>query len=247
MAYANEQDHTTYPCQSSAFARFCQDELKRRFQRPALTGGYRRDGLLHVCRSETIAGDGAYACSACLARTATTRACWHAMRLLRLEPSLTASTIVGGTLAVMMRRAILRLFTERSCALAGAAQSERPVRFRFANPSPRNHCSACARFAPGTSKGPVEADVRRCAGPADGCIRPCPWAPVADLSGQAFADGARPRPGQGTDARWHREGFTDCLVPACVHAWAGDAAHHDRRRDSAAMTTVIATPIFVPS
>jgi len=157
MAYANEQDFTRLTRAKLAFARFCQDELEATLSATGVDCGYRRDGLLYVCRSETTL-------VAARTRAALVGAHGYDARMLArdeavaLEPSLTASTIVGGTLAVSDAQGDSRLFT-RALARWLAAQSERPVRFRFGEPVSAKPLQRMRAFALETSKGPVEADA----------------------------------------------------------------------------------------
>lgn len=129
MSYANEREFARLTRAKLAFARFCQDELEQTLADTAVDCGYRRDGLLYVCRSEATL-------AAARARAALTGAHGYDVRVLTrdeaiaLEPSLAASTVVGGTLAVSDAQGDSRAFTRRLADWL-ASRPERPVRFSY--------------------------------------------------------------------------------------------------------------------
>ncbi len=124
MSYANTRDYERLTRAKLSFARFCQTELEATLQETGVDCGYRRDGLLYVCRSEATM-------TAARARTALVGTHGYEMRLLSreqvvaLEPSLGSSTVVGGAHAVSDAQGDSRAFT-RSLAVWLA---ERGVKF----------------------------------------------------------------------------------------------------------------------
>ena len=129
MSYANERDFARLTRAKLGFARFCQDELEATLVATAVDCGYRRDGLLYVCRSEATL-------AAARARAALVGGHGYDVRVLTrdevlaLEPSLASSTVVGGTLAVTDAQGDSRAFTRRLANWL-AARDERPVRFSY--------------------------------------------------------------------------------------------------------------------
>jgi D-amino-acid dehydrogenase len=129
LSYANEHDYARLTKAKLAFARFCQSELAATLSQTGVDCGYSGDGLLYVCRSEA-------SMAAAVSRAALVKP--HGVgvvvlsrdELLTLEPSLAASDVVGGTLAVTDAQGDSRAFT-RALAAWLAAQPERPVRFSY--------------------------------------------------------------------------------------------------------------------
>lgn len=126
MGYANESDFARHVRAKLTFARFCQDELENTLAQTGIDCGYRRTGLLYVCRSEATL-------AAARARAALVGAHGVDIRVLArdevmaMEPSLDPSTIVGGTFAVTDAQGDSRAFTR---ALA-AWLAVRGVKFTF--------------------------------------------------------------------------------------------------------------------
>jgi D-amino-acid dehydrogenase len=129
LSYANEHDYARLTKAKLAFAQFCQSELAATLSQTGVDCGYSGDGLLYVCRSEA-------SMAAAVSRVALVKP--HGVgvvvlsrdELLTLEPSLAASDVVGGTLAVTDAQGDSRAFT-RALAAWLAAQPERPVRFSY--------------------------------------------------------------------------------------------------------------------
>ncbi len=129
MSYANAHDYKRLTRAKLSFARFCQTELEATLQDTGVDCGYQRDGLLYVCRSDATM-------TAARGRAALVAAHRYEMRVLTrdeviaLEPSLSSSTVVGGTLAVSDAQGDSRAFT-RALAKWLTDQQQRPVRFTF--------------------------------------------------------------------------------------------------------------------
>ena len=110
MSYANSQDFERLTRAKLSFARFCQTELEATLQKTGVDCGYQRSGLLYVCRSEA-------AMTAARSRAVLVSVHGYEMRLLSrddvlaLEPSLSSSTVVGGTFAVSDAQGDSRAFT----------------------------------------------------------------------------------------------------------------------------------------
>jgi D-amino-acid dehydrogenase len=129
LSYANQRDYERLTTTKLSFARFCQQELEDTLAQTGVDCGYRRDGLLYVCRSEATM-------TAARARAALVGQHGYDVRVLSrdalvaLEPSLASSNVVGGTLAVTDTQGDSRRFT-RSLAAWLATQTARPVRFSY--------------------------------------------------------------------------------------------------------------------
>ena len=129
LTYANQRDYERLTKAKLSFAKFCQGELEDTLALTDVDCGYRRDGLLYVCRSEA---------SMTAARTRAALVGEHGYdvrvlsrdEVLALEPSMASSTVVGGTLAVSDAQGNSRAFT-RALATWLATQAERPVRFSY--------------------------------------------------------------------------------------------------------------------
>jgi len=129
LRYAKQDEFERLTRAKLGFARFCQDELEATIAATGVDCGYRRDGLLYVCRSDaTLVG--------ARARAALVGGHGYDVRVLTraealaCEPALADSTVVGGTLAVSDAQGDSRVFTERLAAWL-AAQAERPVQFHY--------------------------------------------------------------------------------------------------------------------
>ena len=157
MSYANEQDFARLTGAKLAFARFCQDELEATLAATGVECGYQRDGLLYVCRSDATL-------AAARSRAALVGAHGYEARILgrneaiALEPSLAASTVVGGTLAVSDAQGDSRAFT-RALARWLASQTERPVRFRFGETVTAKPLLRMRAFELATDAGKLDADA----------------------------------------------------------------------------------------
>ncbi len=157
MSYANEREFARLARAKLAFARFCQDELEATLAATGVDCGYRRDGLLYVCRSEATL-------AAARARAALVGGHGYDVRVLAraealaLEPALTAPAVVGGTLAVSDAQGDSRRFT-RALAHWLAARPERPVRFRFAERVTAKPLQRGRTFALSTPAGALQADA----------------------------------------------------------------------------------------
>ena len=129
MSYANAREFARLTRAKLGFARFCQDELEATLASTAVDCGYRRDGLLYVCRSEaTLAA--ACARAALVGRHACEVRVLTRDEVIALEPLLASSTVVGGTLAVSDAQGDSRAFT-RALADWLASRGERPVRVAY--------------------------------------------------------------------------------------------------------------------
>lgn len=110
MSYANSKDFERLTSAKLSFARFCQTELEATLHATAVDCGYQRDGLLYVCRSQAAMAS---------ARERANLVAAHGYdnqilsrdEVIALEPSLAASTIVGGTFAVSDAQGDSRAFT----------------------------------------------------------------------------------------------------------------------------------------
>ena len=129
LSYANQRDYARLTKAKLSFAKFCHEELEDTLAQTGVDCGYKRDGLLYVCRSEATM-------TAAKDRTALVGEHGVEVRVLSrdeaitLEPSLASSTVVGGTLAVSDAQGDSRAFTRALVAWL-AAQHERPVRFSY--------------------------------------------------------------------------------------------------------------------
>ena len=129
LSYANQREYVRLTKAKLSFARFCQCELEKTLAQTGVDCGYERDGLLYVCRSFGTL-------NAARARAALVGEHGYDLRVLSrdevlaLEPSLSSSTVVGGTLAVTDAKGDSRAFT-RDLASWLATQTERPVRFSY--------------------------------------------------------------------------------------------------------------------
>ncbi len=129
LSYANQGDYERLTTAKLSFARFCQTELEGTLAQTGVDCGYRRDGLLYVCRSVATMNS---------ARTRAALVATHGYdvqvlsrdEVLQLVPALASSTVVGGTLAVSDAQGDSRVFT-RELAAWLATQHERPVRFSY--------------------------------------------------------------------------------------------------------------------
>ena len=132
LSYANQRDYERLTKTKLSFAKFCQNELEDALAQTGVDCGYKRDGLLYVCRSEA-------SMMAARARAELVGTHGYEVRVLSrdevlaLEPSLASSTVVGGTLAVTDAQGDSRAFT-RELAAWLATQTERPVRFSYGEP-----------------------------------------------------------------------------------------------------------------
>ena len=119
--------------------------------------GYRRDGLLYVCRSDATL-------AAARTRAALVGTHGYEARILgrdeaiALEPSLAASTVVGGTLAVSDAQGDSRAFT-RALARWLALRPERPVQFRFGETVKAKPLQRMRAFELVTDAGKLDADA----------------------------------------------------------------------------------------
>ncbi len=110
FSYANQRDFERLTKTKLAFARFCQRELEDTLEQTGVDCGYKRDGLLYVCRSDATM-------VASRARAALVGQHGYDVRVLSrdeviaLEPPLAPSTVVGGTLAVTDAQGDSRAFT----------------------------------------------------------------------------------------------------------------------------------------
>ena len=129
LSYANQGDYERLTKAKLSFARFCQDELEKTLTQTGVDCGYKRDGLLYVCRSVATM-------AASRARAAVVGEHGYEVRVLSrdevlaIEPSLASSSVVGGTLAVTDAQGDSRAFT-RALAAWLATQNARPVRFSY--------------------------------------------------------------------------------------------------------------------
>ena len=132
LSYANQRDYERLTKAKLSFAKFCQRELEETLAQTGVDCGYKRDGLLYVCRSDATM-------VAARARAALVGQHGYEVRVLSrdevlpLEPSLASSGVVGATLAVSDAQGDSRVFT-RALAAWLAMQDERPVRFFYSEP-----------------------------------------------------------------------------------------------------------------
>ena len=129
LSYANQRDYERLTKAKLSFAKFCQSELEETLAQTGVDCGYKRDGLLYVCRSD-VTMNSARARAALVAQHGYEVRVLSRDDVLALEPSLLSSTVVGGTLAVTDAQGDSREFT-RALAAWLATQRERPVRFRY--------------------------------------------------------------------------------------------------------------------
>lgn len=126
MSYANEGQYEYLSKAKLEFARFCQDELEFTLRETGVDCGYRRDGLLYVCRSEATL-------ESARARLKHTEKFGVEGRILSreeaisIEPALAKSEFVGASFAPTDAQGDSRVFTR---ALA-AYLRERGVVFRY--------------------------------------------------------------------------------------------------------------------
>ena len=157
LSYANQADFERLTKSKLGFARFCQRELEDTLAQTGVDCGYRHDGLLYVCRSETAMNS---------ARSRAVRVATHGYDVrvlsrgdvLALEPSLASSTVVGGTLAVTDAQGDSRAFT-RSLAAWLAVRSDRPVRFSYGETVNACMLQKGRAFQMSTQKRPLTADA----------------------------------------------------------------------------------------
>ena len=129
LSYANQHDYERLTNAKLSFAKFCQSELEETLAVTGVDCGYKRDGLLYVCRSEATMNS-ARARAELVGQHGVDVRVLSRDEVLALEPSLESSTVVGGTLAVTDAQGDSRAFT-RALAAWLATQVERPVRFAY--------------------------------------------------------------------------------------------------------------------
>ena len=157
MSYANEADFARLARAKLGFARFCQDELEATLAATDVDCGYRRDGLLYVCRNDATL-------AAARARVALVGAQGYDVRLLSrddavtLEPALSGAGVVGATLAVSDAQGDSRCFT-RALARWLASRRERPVRFRFGETVTAKPLQRMRALELSTGAGRLQADA----------------------------------------------------------------------------------------
>ncbi len=154
MGYANEQDFARLARAKLKFARFCQQELEATLAKTRIDCGYRRDGLLYVCRSEeTLAAArarvelvGAHGVSArVLSRE----------KMISMDRALAASPTVGGTFAVTDAQGDARAFTRNLASWLAS----RGVTFTFDAPVTAKLKERAQTFEIHSPRGPVNADA----------------------------------------------------------------------------------------
>ena len=157
LSYANQRDYARLTKAKLSFAKFCQDELEETLVQTGVDCGYRREGLLYVCRSQA-------SMAVARARAKLTGAHGYEVRVLsrdevlELEPSLASSTIVGGTLAVTDAQGDSRAFT-RELAQWLATQTERPVRFSYGETASAKLAQRARSFRLITASRELNADA----------------------------------------------------------------------------------------
>lgn len=157
LSYAKAREYQRLTRAKLAFAGFCQDELEATLAATGVDCGYKRDGLLYVCRSDatlvaararaTLVGTHGYDVRA-LTRAET----------LAYDAALAQSTAVGATFAVSDAHGDSRVFTQ---ALAGwlASRDERPVRFRYGETARATLAQRGGSLAFATEHGALNADT----------------------------------------------------------------------------------------
>ncbi len=154
MSYANTSDYQRLTRAKLSFARFCQTELESTLHETGVDCGYQRDGLLYVCRSEATM-------VAARARALLVGEHGYEMRVLSrddviaLEPSLAASTVVGGTFALSDAQGDSRAFTRALAAWLAA----RGVRFVWSEKVSARLTQRAQKFELHTSSGELKADA----------------------------------------------------------------------------------------
>ena len=154
MSYANARDYERLMRAKLSFARFCQTELEATLHATGVDCGYQRDGLLYVCRSETTM-------AAARARATLVGAHGYETRILSrheviaLEPSLVASTIVGGTLAVSDAQGDSRAFTRELAKWL----ADRGVKFVSRETVTARLTQRAQKYELHASKGELKADA----------------------------------------------------------------------------------------
>ena len=149
LSYANARDYARLSRAKLSFAQFCQAELEGTLQHTGLDCGYRREGLLYVCRSDATMHAAARRAALVGMHGCEVRVLSRD-EVLALEPALAESSVVGATLAVTDGQGDSRAFTRQLAAWL-AAQSERPVRFSYGETVAARHIQrgqTCEFFSP---------------------------------------------------------------------------------------------------
>lgn len=154
LSYANAQDYRRLSNAKLRFADFCNDELQATIAQTAISCGYRRDGLVYACRSETSLA------------AARERANWVAQfgaslnvvdraELVAAEPALAESNVVGGSIAPRDGQGDSRVFTRELTKWLAA----RGVTFRFEEVVNGIDCVGNRVRAVQTTRESYEADI----------------------------------------------------------------------------------------
>ena len=158
LACANARDFERLSTAKLGFARFCQTALETTLAETGVDCGYRRDGLVYVCRTDATL-------AAAQARVALVARQGYDVRLLArdavlaLEPALASSNIVGGSFAVSDAQGDSRAFTR---ALAQWL-TQRGVRLRVGETVAHDWSSVDARLryrAPGRTSRRTPMSLR---------------------------------------------------------------------------------------
>ncbi|TAG82350.1 MAG: FAD-dependent oxidoreductase [Betaproteobacteria bacterium] len=126
VSYANEAQYDYLSKAKLEFTRFCQSELESTIAETGLDCGYRRDGLLYICRSEASLESARARLKHCAKFGGEAKLLSRA-EAIALEPALSQTDFVGASFAPTDAQGDSRRFTR---ALA-AYLSERGVVFRY--------------------------------------------------------------------------------------------------------------------
>ncbi len=154
MSYANTSDYQRLTRAKLTFARFCQTELESTLQETGVDCGYQRNGLLYVCRSEATMV-AAHARALLVGEHGNKTRVLSRDDVIALEPSLAASTVVGGTFAPSDAQGDSRAFTRALATwLAG-----RGVKFVWGEAVIARLTQRAQKYELHTSKGQINADA----------------------------------------------------------------------------------------
>ncbi len=126
LSYANAVDYERLSRSKLGFTSFCHDELKDVLEQTKIDCGYRGDGLIYVCRSDTSLA-AAHERSAYVARFGSTMNVIDRNATVALEPALAQADFVGASFAPNDGQGDSRVFT-RSLA---QWLSSRGVKFEY--------------------------------------------------------------------------------------------------------------------
>jgi D-amino-acid dehydrogenase len=126
LLYANERDYERLSRAKLKFAHFCNDELQRTIAETTIECGYRRDGLIYVCRTEASI-EAARARAAWVAKFDSTIKIISREEAIAHEPALSNADFLGASFAPNDGQGDARTFTRELTRRL----SERGVHFHF--------------------------------------------------------------------------------------------------------------------